>query len=89
MGYMDFDKKRYYDTREAKEIYFSPIPRGVKAIPSDSTKRTDSITLASGKMDDAQKRKEELEESQRYDRKLRENCIQRRQKGGKKFANVA
>jgi hypothetical protein len=75
MGYMDFNKVRYFDTREAQVVYYPPIPKGIKAIPSDSSKRVDSITLASGEMVDAQKRKEELEESQRHDRKLREDCI--------------
>ena len=53
MGYMDFDKKRYYDTREVRQVYYAPIPKGELAIASDSTKRVDSITLASGAMDDA------------------------------------
>lgn len=75
MGYMDFGGKRYFDTREAQKVYYAPIPLGLLAIESDSTKRIDSIVLASGAMKDAQARKEELEHSQRHDRKLRETCI--------------
>lgn len=78
MGYMDFDKKRYYDTREAQTVYYAPTPKAALALPSDSTKRVDSITLASGAMQEAQLKKEELEQSQRHDRKLRETCIERR-----------
>jgi hypothetical protein len=63
MGYMDFGGKRYYDTREAHSIYYAPIPKAVAALPSDSTKRVDSITLASGDIKEAQLRKEELEVS--------------------------
>ena len=53
MGYMDFDKKRYYDTREAQTVYYAPLPKGPLALPSDSTKRIDSISLASGAMQEA------------------------------------
>lgn len=63
MGYMDIDKRRYFDTRESTSVYTAPIPKGQAALESDSTKRIDSIALATGKMEDAQKRKEELEES--------------------------
>jgi hypothetical protein len=53
MGYMDFNGVRYYDTREASKIYFPLNPLRQKALESDSTKRLDSITLASGDNENA------------------------------------
>jgi len=53
MGYMDFDKVRYYDAREVESLYYLPTPLKGKALPSDSTRRMDSVTLASGAVEDA------------------------------------
>ena len=88
MGYMDFNGQRYFDIRHNEDIYYPIILDGETALESDSTKREDSVTLAAGDQDAAQKRKEELEELQRKDRRLREAAHQRREKGGKKFANI-
>ena len=48
MGYMDFNGKRYFDAREVDKIYYPIKPLADKALPSDSTKREDSTTLAIG-----------------------------------------
>lgn len=88
MGYMDFNGVRYFDTRKVDQIYFPIIAVKDKALPSDSTKRIDSTTLAAKDMPEAQKMKELLEELQRKDRKLRETVELRREKGGPKFAKI-
>ena len=62
MGYMDFNGQRYFDIRHNEDIYYPIILDGETALESDSTKREDSVTLAAGDQDAAQKRKEELEE---------------------------
>ena len=41
-------------------------------LPSDCTQRPDSLTLAEGDVEAAQLRKNEMEDLQRNDRKLRE-----------------
>ena len=46
------------------------------------------MTLKTGDVDLAQTKKEELEELQRHDRKVREVCDTRREKGGKKFEKI-
>ena len=61
---------------------------GERSLPSDATKRLDSVTLRFNNADEAQKMKEKLEEDQRHDRKLREAAEARREKGGKKYANI-
>jgi hypothetical protein len=58
------------------------------ALDSDSAKRIDSCSLRDGDSEAAQKNKEILEELQRHDRKIREACDARREKGGKKFAKL-
>ena len=62
MGYMDFNGQRYFDIRHNDDVYYPIILNGESALESDSTKRIDSLTLASGDLDAAQKRKEEMEE---------------------------
>ncbi len=59
---------------------------GELAIDSDASKRLDSLTLRNKTPEEAQLRKEQLEELQRHDRKLREDAEARREKGGKKYA---
>jgi hypothetical protein len=59
---------------------------GQLAIESDASKRHDSVTLRYETPDKAQIAKEQLEELQRHDRKLREEAEARREKGGKKYA---
>lgn len=88
MGYMDFNGKRYFDTRMTEIFYFPSKPLKKKALPSDSCRRPDSITLEEGLVKEAQLMKEELEDIQRKDKKLREARNKRRNEGGKKFANI-
>lgn len=54
-------------------------------MPSDSTRRRDAIVLASGNIREAQIVKEEIENLQRNDRKLRETVEKRRAEGGRKI----
>ena len=63
MGYMDFNGQRYFDIRHNDEIYYPLELIKDKALPSDSTKRDDSNTLAAGNLEQAQRRKEEMEEA--------------------------
>lgn len=67
-GYLDFDGCRYWDARQTKgfPINFRNI------LPSDSEARQDLILLRQGDMDAAQEAKEDIENLQRTDRKLRE-----------------
>lgn len=88
MGYMDVGGVRYFDVRELNKLYFPVSNLSDMALPSDSTQRIDSTALKSKNIPLAQKNKEELEELQRYDRKLREQCDTRREKYGIKFANI-
>lgn len=55
-------------------------------LPSDTTYRLDSLTLESGDVEAAQLRKNEMEEIQRNDRKLREAAQKRRKEGGPKIS---
>ena len=59
---------------------------GQLSIDSDATKRIDSTSLRYETPEKAQQAKEQLEELQRHDRKLREDAETRREKGGKKYA---
>jgi len=61
MGFIDFDGVRYWDLRDSDDFMYFPIPFGKKALESDSTKRTDSVTLATGDVVQAQIEKENLE----------------------------
>ena len=47
MGFMDFDKVRYWDSRDCVDTVWFPIEyvEEEHTLPSDSVKRTDSITL--------------------------------------------
>lgn len=85
MGFIDFDGKRYWDIREKQAIHFAVQAKGDTSLPSDSTRRKDSNILASGNIAAAQAAKEELENLQRNDRKLREAAEKRRQEGGAKY----
>ena len=89
MGFMDFDGVRYWDARECVDTVWFPIQAlGETALASDSTKRSDSVTLKTRPVNEAQTAKEELESLQRNDRKLREECAKRRQNNGPKFAKI-
>ena len=88
MGYMDVGGVRYFDIRDLTDIYLPVTPLGAEygSLPSDSTRRLDSLALKAGPVQEAQRMKETLEEAQRHDRRLREACHTRRSKGGPKFA---
>ena len=62
MGFADFNGQRYWDIREMDKVWF-PIRRleAHKTLNSDSSRRIDSITLASGNIEEAQAAKERLE----------------------------
>jgi len=65
---MEFDGKRYWDIRDAEKFVMIK-PEGY--LPSDSRNRPDLIKLLEGKVEEAQTKKEELEQVQRNDAKLR------------------
>lgn len=48
MGYMDFDGARYWDIREINKYWLPIKAKKYLTLPSDATKRTDSVTLRSG-----------------------------------------
>ena len=53
MGYMDFNKVRYFDVREINSCWRPLEAVGDKAIKSDATKRLDSVTLRNGNFEQA------------------------------------
>ena len=55
-------------------------------LPSDTTYRLDSRTLEAGDVEGAQNYKNQMEEAQRHDRKLRETAEKRRKNGGPKIS---
>ena len=61
MGFIDFDGVRYWDLRDSDDFMYFPFPLGKKSLESDSTKRSDSVTLALGDVAQAQVEKENLE----------------------------
>ena len=67
LGYLEFDKIRYWDARHVRPYTI----RYQQVLLSDSETRKDIIVLRSGNVDQAQVAKEELENLQRNDRKLR------------------
>lgn len=69
MSHMDFDGKRYWDIRENFPIKIIDLN---KTLPSSSLYRKDRILLEEGKLAEGQIVKEEIENIQRADRKLRE-----------------
>ena len=88
MGYLNFDGVRYWDIRDKDKIHFPPRKEDVPvdSLPSDSIRRTDRLFLEDRPVEEAQAEKERLENVQRHDRKLREDCDKRRENGGPKFA---
>lgn len=80
VGFVDFDGVRYWDIRDAELIHTKPRDEDVvpDSLPSDSVRRTDRIFLAERPIEEAQVEKERLENLQRHDRKLREECETRR-----------
>lgn len=75
-GYINFDKVRYWDGRFLKafkvELPSTQIQLDENTLESDYRKRNDLQLLKQGKIEEAQKAKEEIEEKQRRDAKLRD-----------------
>ena len=72
MGYLEWDKVRYWDRRESSPFAVSSIQASFDlTLPSDSEARPDLRLLRQGQIDAAQKAKEDLELAQRTDAKLR------------------
>ena len=69
MSNIDFDGKRYWDIRQNFNIKLIEFE---KNLPSSSIHREDRILLEENKINDGQIAKENLENIQRADRKLRE-----------------
>jgi hypothetical protein len=62
MGFLDIDGVRYWDIREAQDTVWFPILNiGEGTLPSDSTRRVDSISLQSRPILEAQQAKEDME----------------------------
>ena len=68
LGFIEFDGIRYWDARDVKPYV---LHKPAKALPSDCRYRHDLQQLAQGNIEAAQQRKEEMEEAQRKDAKLR------------------
>ena len=68
IGYLEFDGVRYWDIRHIKPANIDFIPN----LPSDSEVRKDLKLLRDGLVDEAQVAKENIEDLQRHDRKMRE-----------------
>ena len=84
---MDIDGKRWWDLRDIGSVYH--LFRGVdnkESLPSDATKRADSVTLLTGDQVQAQAEKEAIEIRQRADKALRVAAQKRRDNGGPKYA---
>ena len=69
VGFVDFDKVRYWDIRTTEKMAMWAPPR---PLLSDSRNRSDRNYLAAKDIKKAQAEKIRLEEQQRYERKLRE-----------------
>lgn len=78
LGYLDIGNTRYWDVRDAP-LASRPIPAD-NPLPSDSRFRDDSNYLGQRNYELAQEYKTMLEESQRYDRKLRQKAADARKK---------
>lgn len=69
LSFIDFDNKRYWDIRENYPISIIDLKN---TLPSSSFKREDLNFLKQSNLEEAQKWKDILENTQRNDRKLRE-----------------
>ena len=80
--YISIDGARYWDIDEFRPY---KLQRPDTLLPSDSRYRHDYIQLLRGNEDASQRVKEELEENQRRDRKLRADAVKAaKKKKGKK-----
>lgn len=86
MGFADFDGKRYFDVREQVNYEVRSLPLEDRScLVSDCRNRADILALLHETVEIAQENKNQLEDLQRNDRKLRELAAKRRQKGGAKI----
>ena len=75
LGQVIFDNKIYWSIFDPKPTL---TQKGINfVLPSDSTKREDLDALVKGDLDDAQSKKEKLEQIQRDDLKLRQNYLKK------------
>lgn len=84
MGWIEFDKVRYWDIRRMHNFNIIEAPLD-KVIKSDWRNRSDTRALLGGDVPQAQINKDDQENRQRADRKLREAAEKRRTEGGKKI----
>ena len=84
MGYLDFDRVRYWDHRMSHNFTLKG-PDLKLTLQSDWTNRLDTIKHQDGDMAAAQANKDLLENEQRADKKLRDAAIARRKAGGPKI----
>jgi len=80
---------RYWDGRDEANIHFPIAGEDTNPLPSQASYRTDGRFFMSYTAEEAQVEKERLENLQRNDRKLREECQKRRDAGGPKHAPIA
>lgn len=90
-GYIDFNKKRYWDIRETKAFEVRPGPNSMK-LESDSRNRSDLLALKTESKDSdiPQDKKDALENEQRYDAKLRKAVLEYREANpGTKYVDMS
>lgn len=68
LGFVDFNGRRYWDARE--QTIFKMKQSNI-VLPSDASFRPDVQVMVTGNIDLAQTKKEELEQLQRHDARLR------------------
>ena len=68
LGFLEFDGKRYWDARDVNAF---KMDKAEERLPSDASYRPDLQELFRGNVETAQTKKEQLEELQRRDVKLR------------------
>ena len=77
LEYIEIDGERYWDIRKNINIQAYPIPNQIK---SSSIYRPDSLKLLEKDVDGAQEKKDEQENIQRHDRKLRKEWAEKNEK---------
>ena len=77
LEYIEIDGERYWDIRKNINIQAYPIPNQIK---SSSIYRPDSLKLLEKDLDGAQEKKDEQENIQRHDRKLRKEWAEKNEK---------
>ena len=76
LEYIEIDGERYWDIRKNINIQAYPIPNQIK---SSSIYRPDSLKLLEKDLEGAQEKKDELENLQRHDRKLRKEWEEKKE----------